>query len=238
MREWFVRQYDDIKGHYKWALLVVSWAPIFAVIKRVLRLIPNIPEWAVWTVLFFLSAVAFVWLAKSQKLSSQGAALSQTERTAPLVSSSTKFDAERYFRTAYHSPLTEEVEVNIKKAAADNQPNDREGFYVKFIGVGFVAYVYDTIWFAIYGSQLLALLELNRRSGLLPLAGIKHFYDKAVASNPIQYAHYTFDQWLGFMKTQLLLIVHPSNMVELTIRGKDFLKYLLHNGREASQRAL
>jgi hypothetical protein len=72
-----------------------------------------------------------------------------------------KFDAARYFRLAYHSPLTEDAEANIRKAAAENQPNDKEGFYAKFIGVGLMAYTYDLIWYSIYKSQLLALLALG-----------------------------------------------------------------------------
>jgi hypothetical protein len=81
-------------------------------------------------------------------------------------------------------------------------------------------------------------LELNRKNGLLPLEEIKSFYNQAAASRPDFYVRYTFDQWLSYMKAQLLLLVHPSNMVEITLRGKDFLKYLLHNGREPDQRGL
>ena len=32
------------------------------------------------------------------------------------------------------------------------------------------------------------------------------------------------------------VIRHPSDMIEITVAGKDFLKYLLHRGREADQR--
>jgi hypothetical protein len=116
--------------------------------------------------------------------------------------------------------------------------NDKEGFYAKFIGVGLIAYIYDMIWFCIFRSQLLALLELNRKNGMLPMAEIKAFYDAAAASRPDVYGKYTFDQWLFYMKSQLLIIVHPSNMVEITMRSKDFLKYLLHHGREPHQRNL
>jgi hypothetical protein len=239
MKKWLTRQYADIKGNFKWALLVVLWAPLTAAVKSLLRLIPHFPVWAVWGILFLLSAEAFVWVAKSQRRVGQGAALSQTESSrVSLVTSTANFDAVTFFRLAYHSPLTEEAEANIRKAAADNQPSDKEGFYAKFIGVGLIAYIYDMIWSSIFKSQLLALLELNRKNGHLPLADIKSFYNQAAASRPEYYVRYTFDQWLSYMKSQLLLIVYPSNMVEITLRGKDFLKYLLHNGREPDQRTL
>ena len=137
MKNWLKKQYDDIKGNYKWALLVVLWAPMVAAVKKFLRMIPNMPGWAVWAILFLLSAIAFVWVAKFLKRDGQPT-LSQTEAPVSLVTTTTKFDAPTYFRMAYQSPLTAEAEANIRRAAADNQPNDREGFYAKFIGVGLI----------------------------------------------------------------------------------------------------
>jgi hypothetical protein len=129
MRKWLIRQYDDIKGNLKFAILGISWAVLFTAVKNLLRLIPNIQAWVVWSVLFLLSALAFVWIAKSQRRGGQGTVLSQTEGSpVSLVTSPAKFDAARYFLLAYHSPLTEDAEANIRKAAIENQPNDREGF--------------------------------------------------------------------------------------------------------------
>jgi hypothetical protein len=71
MREWLAKQYDDIRGHFKWALLGLLWAPLIAAVKALLTLIPHIPNWTVWTILLLVSAVAFVWIAKSQKQSGQ-----------------------------------------------------------------------------------------------------------------------------------------------------------------------
>jgi hypothetical protein len=234
---WLKRQYDDIKGNLKFAILGILWAVLFTAVRHLLRLIPGIPTWVVWGILFLLSAAGFVWVAKAQKPSGQGS-LSQTKGPVSLLTTPANFNAANYFRLAYHSPLTEEAENNIRKVAADYQPNDREGFYAKLIGVGLIAYVYDLIWFGIFRSQLLALLELNRRNGMLPLAEIRAFYNQAAATYPEGYAGYSFDQWLSFMSNWLLVIVYPSNMVEITIRAKDFLKYLLHNGREPHQRNL
>jgi hypothetical protein len=84
----------------------------------------------------------------------------------------------------------------------------------------------------------LAILELNRKNGLLPIAEMQAFYDQAVRDYPDAYATYTFADWLGFLEGQSLLLKHPSNMIEITVKGKDFLKYLLHFGREPNQRRL
>jgi hypothetical protein len=183
--------------------------------------------------LVILSAMANLYFAYRKRAAPQSTA--QSASTA-LATTPTNFDVTRYFQQAYHSPLQAEIETNIR-AAAQSQ-NDREGFYARFIGVGLIAYIYDMIWSAIFRSQVLSLLELNRRNGLLPLADIKTFYDQAATAHPDYYAKYSFEQWLTFMKSQLLIIRHPSDMVEITLRGKDFLKYLLHWGREATQRSL
>ncbi len=116
------------------------------------------------------------------------------------------------------------------------QPTDREAFYVKFIATGIIGYIYDIAWAYIYRSQVLLLLELNRR--IMPLAEVKTFYEKAASDNNSAYADYSFSQWLEFMKFYILIIQHESEMVEITLRGKDFLKYLVHWGRYADDRRL
>lgn len=164
---------------------------------------------------------------------------SGTQSNAPALSVATKaFDATEFFRHAYYSPLQPQIEANVRSGALENQPTDKEGFYVKLIAMGLISFNYDLIWAYIFKSQLLALLQLNRNSGFLPLADFKAYYDQAALAAPAAYAQYSFDQWFLFMQNQTLVIKHPSNMVEITAGGKDFLKYLLHWGRDPDQRAL
>jgi hypothetical protein len=140
---------------------------------------------------------------------------------------SVEFNANQFFALAYYSPITAEIEKNIKIIAQQNSPNDREAFYARFIGIGYVAYQNDVSWFTIFGSQLRALEEMNSR-GLIPVTDLKKHYDKAVIDYPKTFENYSFDQWLGFMKSRLLVAVYPSQMAELSWGGKDFLKYLAH----------
>lgn len=144
--------------------------------------------------------------------------------------SSVEFDAKAFFALAHYSPVTAEVEQNIKAIAEQNSPKDKEAFYARFIGVGLVAYQHDTSWYLIFGSQLMALAELNSR-GLIPVEDLRKHYDKAVTDYPKTYASYSFEQWLDFMRIRLLIATYPSQMVELSWNGKDFLKYLAHTGR-------
>lgn len=142
------------------------------------------------------------------------------------------FDVALFFRTSYHSPMTAEVEKNIGIIAKQNSPNNESSFLCRFVGVGLVAYLHDMTWAYIYKSQLLMLQELNHKNGLMPVSEAKAFYDRAAVSDSSLYANYAFSQWIRFMKTQELLIEHPSQMLEITHRGKDFLKYLTHWGAD------
>jgi hypothetical protein len=91
-------------------------------------------------------------------------------------------------------------------------------------------------WYTIYGSQLEALAELNSR-GLIPVADLKKHYDKAVAGYPKTYANYSFEQWLKYMQSRMLIATYPTQMVELSFNGKDFLKYLAHVARNVHGKA-
>lgn len=174
---------------------------------------------------------------------SEQSAISSTQasRTTPGIPTlsallgqnpSVDFDARKFFALAHYSPVTAEIEKNIKIIAQQNSPNDREAFYARFIGVGVVAYQHDQTWLMIFGSQLKAMAEMSSR-GIIPLTDIKKHYDKAVVDYPRTYEDYSFAQWVDFMKSRLLIATYPSKMVELSFNGQDFLKYLAHVGRNA-----
>jgi hypothetical protein len=230
---WLRKQYEDIRGHFKWALLGTLWLVISWAVNHLLRMIPSIPEWLIYILILLASFVVFALLAK--RGDSPQVNTSQVPTNA-LVSppQAPNFNAAEFIKTAYLSPLEQEAEDNIRIAATQTQPNDREGFYVKIIGIGAMQYAYDIAWAYIFRSQLLLLSELNTK--ILLIAQVKLFYDKAAAENPIPYANYSFDQWMTFIKTHGLLLHHPNGMVEITVRGRDFLKYLIHWGRSPDQR--
>jgi hypothetical protein len=147
-------------------------------------------------------------------------------------------DIKEFFRTAYRTTAEAEVRKNFYILARQEQPNEPEKFYLDFIGVGFLAAVFDSFWWRMFRSQLLALLEINRNSGRLPLAKVRDFYDAAAKAYPTEYADDTFERWFSYLTQNGLVIHHPSEMVEITVRGKEFLKYLAHWGREPKDKRL
>jgi hypothetical protein len=129
------------------------------------------------------------------------------------------------------------MEHNIKIIAHKYDPTNPELFYTRLAGVGIVAAIHDETWHGIFKSQLLMLNEVNRRGGVLALADAKRFYDRAVPTCPNVYPAYKFENWLKFMVTNQLLVHHPTDMLEMTYKAKDLLKYLAHWGRDANMRA-
>jgi hypothetical protein len=246
---WFKSQYDDIKGNLKFAVLAIVWTFMVGIAKAFLQKVSHVPSWLTWLILFVLSAAVFLWIAEllrrsatgqvkkvqssvpAQQVSTSFPTLSALHGQAPQIT----FNAPEWFRHAYYSPLTAEIENNIKIIAGQNQPGDHEGFYARFIGVGLISYMHDMTWAYIFKSQLLMLAELNRRN--LPLSDAKAYCDKAVKEYPQIYDKYSFQQWIDYMRTEQLVIRHPSDMLEITYRGKDLLKYLAHWGRDANVKA-
>lgn len=79
-------------------------------------------------------------------------------------------------------------------------------------------------------------MELNRLNAIVPVTVARKIYDDVVPAYPDVYPAYTFEQWLGWLRTKALVIVYPSDMLELTHRGKDFLKYNAHWSRSPDEK--
>lgn len=183
-------------------------------VRAILRMVTAFnPLWITPTWLLssavFLALAMFSWNRISKRLPAQHntSATTLVQQSAITLTSllgvpqqPLTFDAALFFRRGYHSPLTAEVEKNIRLIAEQNSPGDPSAFLCRFIGVGLVSYLHDVTWAYIYKSQLLLLLELNRR--LVPLAESKGFYDRAAIEFPQTYINYSFQQWLTFMRTQ------------------------------------
>jgi hypothetical protein len=234
---WLGRQYEDIKGHAKWAILGILWTPMAAAAKFLLQQIPHFPSWAAWLIIGVFSAIAFILVARSQPRM-HGQTASQVLATHPGIPTqpSPNFNFDDFFRLSYTSQLTDQTERDIKVLVAQQYHSDREDALAKFIGIGFWGYMHEITWAYIFRSQVLALTELNARGGLLPIADIRAHVERAKTDYPQTYASYSFEQWMIFMTSHNLCIRHPTEMIEITIRGRDFLKFLTHWGWNADMR--
>jgi hypothetical protein len=91
-----------------------------------------------------------------------------------------------------------------------------------------IAYAFSELYRIIWGSQLSLLDYLNAHSPQ-PITALRVFYSSGVSQYPLYYEAYTFEQWLGFLKDQLL-IREDAGMIGITVRGREFLTYLTNTG--------
>ncbi len=89
-------------------------------------------------------------------------------------------------------------------------------------------------WLTIYRSQIEALEELNT-AGATVVGSLRRFYDSAAKAAPDFYRTTSFESWVHYMNAYAL-IRQDGNIVQITVRGKDFLKYLVTRGRSKKQR--
>jgi hypothetical protein len=232
------RGFAEWLEHGKAVVEVLAALGAGTVVKAMLNEYSRIPSVWITPIWLLSSAVILGVLMRYFKPRRELAqSVAQTGLSVPMVQPPpVNFNAADYFRLSYKSEMTSEVEKNIKIIANQNQPNDREGFLAYFIGVGLVAYLHDLTWAYIFRSQILMLTAMTRNNGWLRLSEAKSYYDNAAMQSPDTYRNYSYDQWLQFLMSQQLIIRHPSEMLEITIRGKDFLKYLTHWGRLADDR--
>lgn len=189
------------------------------------------PIWLLATAGMLL-LMMWVWDHKKkvvqQAVSTQIAVANAGAPTSPI-------DIDAFFRTTYNSPHQVEAEQNVRAMIASRPAADRDEFTVKFIARGITEVTYDKIWMTIFNSQFLALHALNQRI-VMRSEEIKAFYDAAAIAAPHLYATYPFESWIGYLKSQSLVIEHPGNTIEMTFRGRDFLKYLVHYGYSTANR--
>jgi hypothetical protein len=106
----------------------------------------------------------------------------QSASNVLVKATTTNLVATEFFRVSYNSSLQSEIENNFRAAAIQNQPNDHEGFLLRLMATGLVGFMYDSFWAYIYRSQILLLMQLNRRN--MPLVEAKTYYDKAAIDYP------------------------------------------------------
>lgn len=123
----------------------------------------------------------------------------------------------------------QDVEHRIELIAAQHaKPDERDKWMLRTISASAVTYMFDTTWLSIYRSQLEAVQELNRR-GVLDINSLKSFYDTAAKTYAQTYSNYSFDSWLGYLQGHVL-ITQTGTSIQITTRGKEFLKYLVQCG--------
>lgn len=107
---------------------------------------------------------------------------------------------------------------------------------VDLAGIVMVVVEFENIYALIFGSQILALHDLN---GVFTvgrhLSELKPTYDAITTQTPEFYKDYSFDHWLGFLINKDLVQLDQNGVVKLTVNGRDFLRWLVLAGKSNSK---
>jgi hypothetical protein len=131
------------------------------------------------------------------------------------------------FYRIFDGPLLQETETGIRNQMNVNNPPDREGYLTRGLSMLILVSGYEYTWLNIFGSQLRALNQLNTR--MLSYDEMRHFYEEGATGLPQLYETRTFEMWLAFFRNSTL-IRDSGDRLEITVRGREFLRYLVQAG--------
>lgn len=138
-----------------------------------------------------------------------------------------------FLEKTFDNALIVELQDTLRKQINSLNPTsdaERSKLLLKLLAAIVIIRGFDLTYYHIYGSQIRALQYLNDGRGLaIPTTDLERFYESAKNADPAFYGHYAFDGWLSFLESGLL-IRRDSGNVAITVRGKEFLKYLVDQG--------
>lgn len=228
---WVRDQWIELRPHVKWDLLKALMLALVYPIVQILREMP----WDGWVclILFVFSFIILLLFGRrGSSVTSQNTVQPTVMVKAAEVDMSVKYTNDQF--AAIDPRWRDDVEKAIRDQSTKVAAGDeRETYLVRIIVVLVVNVMLEEIWNVIFCSQILALQKLNDRG--IKRESIFPFYTAAATQWPAVYATYTFEQWLGFMRSQTL-IREDGDLINITVKGRQFLKYLLDNQHSAEQR--
>lgn len=131
---------------------------------------------------------------------------------------------EQVYRT-YDNQMLTDVESAFRASANRYKPgDDRDGFLIRTLASMAILAFFESTWYSIFASQIKALERLNKE--ILKMEDLLPYFQENMDKRP----QYSFESWFGFLKQQVLLRQDGHN-ISITIRGKEFLRYLVQYGR-------
>ena len=201
----------------KWPLTVLVIAVIFLIlfksqIKSLLECLGNV-------------------ITRTKKLGVGQYGIEIQEKAAPQVAETRK-GVDEFFRT-FENPLIVEVEQNISKDLENrliNSPPDREKTLIRALASSIIISHFEEIRNSIWASQIYLLRFINSNSEGVDIAIAELVYEKAKSDYPSWFENYLFQGWIAFLSSRILIRQQDSKYF-ITIRGREFLKYLLDCGK-------
>lgn len=199
--------------------------------------INNILPFVAWPLAALASAVAFMFMFKTQiaGLIDRTRSISKSGiRTYEEVQlSSKKPNALTEFLETYHNPLLREVESACENEIRDRglvDPHDVQKALCKGLATQFILRWFETAQHHIFASQIAALKFLNAQPQKTARSDLKSvFFDNAVVEFPEVHAGRSFDQWFAFLR-QHGFVVEEGSEVQISVAGREFLQWRVQQG--------
>ncbi|HMJ44397.1 MAG TPA: hypothetical protein VK522_19190 [Pseudolabrys sp.] len=123
-----------------------------------------------------------------------------------------------------------EIEKSIHQALELYDSNKQVDLLVRHLAQSRLETVFERIYGAIFGSQILGLRALaNTGGGSVSKEEAIKFFDDVKSKYPEFYGKSTFEDWISFLRS-FELVRDNGNSVEITELGRDFLLYLTARG--------
>lgn len=196
-------------------------------------------QYLVWPVVVLILGLAALFLFKqpfsrlidrTQKVGKLGLETSQTIQTASAQASVSKADELlKIFDNSLLVKQETEIRTWLDKA---NLPSggERERVLIRFLAGGALVMLFEKIYSIIWGSQIGALEFLNSSGPTgAELDSLRSWFLQGAANEPQLYAGDTFERWLSFLESYSLIAKAGNNFV-ITLEGREFLKYIIHQG--------
>jgi hypothetical protein len=155
--------------------------------------------------------------------------------TGSATSTAQVKNVDEFYKTYSSRMLNETEDLVIKESDQYQSGRDRERYLTRLAAMLTTLLIFERAWLTIYGSQIKLLHDLNT-GGVKTHDQVRAYYDQGAQAYPDHYKTVSFDQWTGYLKSWLLIRDYDVAHVEITIRGQDFLRYLVESRYDAALR--
>lgn len=136
---------------------------------------------------------------------------------------------EELFQSSLVVEQVQHLQLQLATLRFEN-PEARELFLLKLVAASQISAYFEQIYRLIYGSQIFALHGLagNNESTMTGVEDLRIMYRQG-ADRGLDLSSTSFESWLSFLEWTVL-VSRDGDQVGITVRGKEFLKFLIDRG--------
>lgn len=230
IKTWCIQQYGDVKGNLKWTVILAAILWFSNAMKKLLEYLTHIPSSIIWIIVFFITLLLLIIINRKDKILNP---IDSSQKQESIIDPNKLQSADEFYKT-YDNILLKECEEMVRTQTNKYKPgDDREKYLVRLFSSTVINCYFEILWVYIYRSQLSALTAINSRS--LKIDDLQPFYEEAKQKYPETYKTYSFISWISFMRSELLFL-EQGGTIQITIRGREFLKWMASTGKYIEQK--